>query len=165
MSISTRRRGKKQREFFKKIKSERPHICYYCKKEIIEDSDLTIDHLMPSCKGGKSTESNLVISCSHCNNEKGDMTEEEYYIYLKNKHIANSAIHMNKIKIPYMYLKSPISEKKIANALNYYLQNDKFKKPIKCKYGKNNFRLIDGYSTYCVAKILKLDKVPVLCCS
>lgn len=38
----------------------------------------TIDHLTPRCRGGGSDTSNLVYSCASCNNEKGQLTLEEY---------------------------------------------------------------------------------------
>lgn len=50
------------------------HTCQYCgtnKKE------MTIDHIVPSSKGGKSEWYNTVAACKKCNNKKGNMTLEE----------------------------------------------------------------------------------------
>jgi len=47
--------------------------CQYCgtKKE------LTIDHIIPKAKGGKTTWSNLVTACKKCNSKKGNCSLEE----------------------------------------------------------------------------------------
>lgn len=55
--------------------------CQYCGKS----KDLTIDHVMPKSRGGKSTWSNLVTACKRCNSLKGDKTPEEAEMPLTNK--------------------------------------------------------------------------------
>lgn len=47
--------------------------CQYCgtKKE------LTIDHIIPKAKGGKTSWNNLVTACKKCNSKKGNFTLEE----------------------------------------------------------------------------------------
>jgi 5-methylcytosine-specific restriction endonuclease McrA len=47
--------------------------CQYCGS----DSNLTLDHLIPRSKGGKSNWNNLVTACKACNAKKGDNTPEE----------------------------------------------------------------------------------------
>lgn len=44
-------------------------ICYYCKNKFAP-KDLTMDHIVPIARGGKSTKSNIVPSCKKCNTEK-----------------------------------------------------------------------------------------------
>jgi 5-methylcytosine-specific restriction endonuclease McrA len=44
-------------------------ICYYCKRKF-PVGDLTMDHLVPLIRGGKSVKENLVPSCKKCNSEK-----------------------------------------------------------------------------------------------
>lgn len=51
--------------------------CVYC-GESGERSKLTLDHVVPQSKGGPNTWNNLVTSCKKCNNEKADLTLEEY---------------------------------------------------------------------------------------
>jgi hypothetical protein len=63
------------------LKSETPHICYYCGKKLAEKDIVTIDHKIPVCRGGLTIKSNLVIACWNCNHEKDNMTEEEYITY------------------------------------------------------------------------------------
>ncbi|MCB1156831.1 MAG: HNH endonuclease [Leptospiraceae bacterium] len=43
--------------------------CYYCHKKF-EVSDLTMDHLIPLARGGKSIKANLVPACKECNHRK-----------------------------------------------------------------------------------------------
>ena len=50
--------------------------CVYC--GMGERRFLTLDHVHPRSKGGKNTWSNLVTACLGCNQEKGDLTLEEY---------------------------------------------------------------------------------------
>lgn len=55
--------------------------CQYCGTS----KDLTLDHLIPRSKGGKSTWSNLVTACKTCNARKGDFTPEKVGLKLKNR--------------------------------------------------------------------------------
>lgn len=54
-------------------------LCQYCGI----DGDLTLDHLVPRSKGGKSTWNNLVTACKACNAKKGNYTLEEAGLVLK----------------------------------------------------------------------------------
>jgi len=50
--------------------------CVYCgegRKKL-----LTLDHVIPKSKGGEDSWENLVTACKTCNNEKDDLTLEEY---------------------------------------------------------------------------------------
>ncbi|QOI98433.1 MAG: HNH endonuclease [Flammeovirgaceae bacterium] len=47
--------------------------CQYCGTK----KDLTLDHLIPSSRGGQHTWHNLVTACKSCNTRKGDYTPEE----------------------------------------------------------------------------------------
>ena len=44
---------------------------------------LTLDHLLPSAKGGKTTWDNIVTACKSCNAKKGSKTIEELGIHLQ----------------------------------------------------------------------------------
>jgi 5-methylcytosine-specific restriction endonuclease McrA len=50
--------------------------CVYCGKEMT-DKHCTIDHVLPSSRGGKNDFMNTVTSCYSCNNRKNDRTPEE----------------------------------------------------------------------------------------
>ena len=56
--------------------------CAYCKSE---KRRLTIDHIIPKSRGGKTTFENCVSSCKPCNNKKGNKTPSEVQMYLKVK--------------------------------------------------------------------------------
>lgn len=45
-------------------------ICYYCGEKFAA-RDLTMDHVVPVARGGKSTKKNCVVACKPCNAEKG----------------------------------------------------------------------------------------------
>lgn len=49
------------------------HKCQYCGNS----KDLTLDHVLPSSRGGKSTWDNLITACRPCNSRKGDRTPDE----------------------------------------------------------------------------------------
>lgn len=50
--------------------------CQYCAKNYPSDK-LTIDHILPSSRGGGNTWLNLVAACKKCNQKKGDKTPDE----------------------------------------------------------------------------------------
>lgn len=53
--------------------------CQYCG---IKTSDLTIDHVIPSSRGGTDTWENVVASCQRCNVKKGNRTPKEANMHL-----------------------------------------------------------------------------------
>ena len=56
------------------------YTCQYCG---IVDQKMTIDHIIPSSRGGKSSWENCVASCKPCNNLKNDKTPREAHMSLK----------------------------------------------------------------------------------
>jgi len=44
-------------------------VCHHCGGKF-PPKELTMDHMMPVIRGGKSTKGNLVPSCKQCNSEK-----------------------------------------------------------------------------------------------
>jgi 5-methylcytosine-specific restriction enzyme A len=44
-------------------------LCHHCGKKF-PVKQLTMDHLLPIARGGKSTKGNLVPSCKQCNSER-----------------------------------------------------------------------------------------------
>jgi 5-methylcytosine-specific restriction protein A len=61
--------------------------CYYC-GESFSPGALTMDHIVPLSRGGKSTKGNVATACKPCNNKKNYMLPiewEEYLETLKNR--------------------------------------------------------------------------------
>lgn len=51
-------------------------VCYHCENKFRAD-ELTMDHLIPIARGGKSDKKNCVPSCKECNTRKGYKTRAE----------------------------------------------------------------------------------------
>lgn len=49
------------------------HRCVYCGTH----EDLTLDHVLPKSRGGRTSWDNLATACKRCNTRKGDRTPEE----------------------------------------------------------------------------------------
>ena len=60
-------------------------ICHYCQTKFLPD-DLTMDHVVPLARGGRSTKGNVVPCCKACNNKK--------------KYLTPAEIILNKLKHP-----------------------------------------------------------------
>lgn len=56
--------------------------CYYCGKKF-KPQDLTMDHIVPIVRGGKSRKGNVVPACKECNKKKKYMLPLEWEEYLK----------------------------------------------------------------------------------
>ena len=52
-------------------------ICYHCEGMFPPDQ-LTMDHLVPLVRGGKTGKNNVVISCKPCNSKKSYQTLVEF---------------------------------------------------------------------------------------
>ncbi len=49
-------------------------LCYYCGQKFESLDDLTMDHVLPIGRGGRSTKGNVVPCCKNCNSKKGNRT-------------------------------------------------------------------------------------------
>jgi 5-methylcytosine-specific restriction endonuclease McrA len=52
------------------------HTCQYCGRKT-SSSELSIDHLTPRSRGGRTTWENCVLACTACNRRKANRTPEE----------------------------------------------------------------------------------------
>lgn len=57
-------------------------LCHYCGCKVTYQ-DLTMDHLVPLARGGRSTKENLVPSCKNCNTLKKSMLPIEWQEHLE----------------------------------------------------------------------------------
>lgn len=74
--------------------------CQYCGKGF-PTSELSIDHVVPSCRGGQTLWENVVCACVRCNVRKGGRTPSE--------------AHMKLIKKPVRPRRSPMLSVKLGN--------------------------------------------------
>ena len=56
-------------------------VCYYCNR-MVGRENLTMDHLVPLSRGGKSKKGNVVPACKECNNKKKYLLPVEWEEYL-----------------------------------------------------------------------------------
>jgi 5-methylcytosine-specific restriction protein A len=57
-------------------------ICHYCRCRVGREN-LTMDHVVPLARGGRSSKGNLVPACKECNNRKKYLLPVEWEEYLK----------------------------------------------------------------------------------
>ena len=79
----------KESQWWKRKRAE--GICYYCKRKV-SPKELTLDHIVPIIRGGKSTKGNVVPVCKECNNKKKYMLPIEWGEYLKRQNINHSPL-------------------------------------------------------------------------
>jgi len=60
---------------------------------------LTIDHIIPKSRGGKTDFENCVSSCKSCNNKKGNKTPSEANMYLKVKAYQPTIAEFLRLKV------------------------------------------------------------------
>ncbi|MBW1649247.1 MAG: HNH endonuclease [Deltaproteobacteria bacterium] len=60
-------RDLKNSEWWKRKKAK--GVCSYCGKNVTAEN-LTMDHIMPISRGGKSVKGNVTAVCKECNNKK-----------------------------------------------------------------------------------------------
>jgi 5-methylcytosine-specific restriction endonuclease McrA len=65
------------------------HRCQYCGKRF-SPAVLTLDHIIPKCRGGRESFENLVACCGPCNRKKGNKLLEESGMTLLHKPRASN---------------------------------------------------------------------------
>lgn len=50
------------------------YTCQYCRK-LFDHKQLTMEHVQPRCRGGKTNWENVSMACSPCNTAKGNRTD------------------------------------------------------------------------------------------
>ena len=92
------------------------YICQYC-KQMFSYKDLTLDHVIPKSKGGKTEWSNIVSACRKCNNDKASHTHIKPYKQPRKPDFLQLVNGVNTVHIDHeIWLKyiNPNSEKKRA---------------------------------------------------
>jgi len=57
-------------------------VCHYCGRHF-DPRELTMDHIVPLIRGGKSAKGNLVPACKDCNNKKKYLLPVEWDEYME----------------------------------------------------------------------------------
>ena len=68
----------------------RQGICRYCGKKFPRE-ELTIDHVVPIARGGRSTRGNMVVCCLDCNQKKRCLTPAEMILFAAEKENQSTA--------------------------------------------------------------------------
>ena len=56
-------------------------VCHYCGRRM-SPRELTMDHIVPIARGGRSIKGNVVTACKECNNKKKQLLPMEWEEYL-----------------------------------------------------------------------------------
>lgn len=88
--------GWKAEQFLRKtmkdtLFKEQHNTCAYCGKEFAF-ANLTLDHITPLSKGGKTRKNNLVLCCKECNQKKSDKAILECKEIITNPNIPNKIL-------------------------------------------------------------------------
>jgi 5-methylcytosine-specific restriction protein A len=57
-------------------------VCHYCRRQVGARA-LTLDHVVPLIRGGRSVRANMVAACKDCNNRKQSLLPWEWDAYLR----------------------------------------------------------------------------------
>lgn len=85
----------------KNILARDGHECQYCRCQLT-DSTTTIDHVIPTCRGGAHCWTNVVASCKPCNNRKDRRTPGEARMTLKRRPWTPSRVLLIKERVERM---------------------------------------------------------------
>ena len=66
----------------------RKGVSHYCGGKFAPE-DLTMDHIVPVVRGGKSTKGNVVACCKECNNKKKYLTPVEMILMAEEAKLKN----------------------------------------------------------------------------
>jgi len=59
-------------------------ICGYCNMKVLP-AELTMDHIVPLSRGGKTTKGNVMPACKECNTKKKQLLPMEWEEYMNDK--------------------------------------------------------------------------------
>ncbi len=92
-----KRNKKKQMSFSKKNILRRDNFtCQYCEDK---DNPLTVDHIIPKSRGGKTSWTNVVVACKPCNLKKGNRNLLEAQMKLRKPPVRPN-FHFQPIAVP-----------------------------------------------------------------
>lgn len=80
---------------YKNVMKRDRHTCQYCGAT----KDLTIDHVVPKCKGGRNTFENCVTACRTCNHRKGNKNLYEINLQLRKEPYAPTLLQFLELRL------------------------------------------------------------------
>jgi len=83
------------------------HVCQYCG---IKAPKLTLDHVIPISKGGKSNWENCVAACLSCNNKKDNKTPSQVKMTLKRLPSQPTIMEFLLIKMKYLGIENILKD-------------------------------------------------------
>ena len=81
--------------------------CSYCG---IESKSLTVDHVIPLSKGGKSNFENCVAACKECNAKKGNKLPSEIHMYIQKRPYHPTIAEFLRLKLKKLGLDAVLKE-------------------------------------------------------
>jgi 5-methylcytosine-specific restriction endonuclease McrA len=66
-----------------------PGVCHYCGRAVGARA-LTLDHVVPLIRGGRSVRANMVPACKDCNSQKQSLLPWEWEAYLATRGSSDS---------------------------------------------------------------------------
>ena len=60
-------------------------LCHYCRRQV-GARGLSLDHVVPLIRGGRSLRANMVPACKDCNSKKKSLLPWEWDLYLAARH-------------------------------------------------------------------------------
>lgn len=98
MGAQERRRQKRIREY---VINRDGSICCYCDKVLTPEA-VTMEHIVPDSKRGTFNTTNLTVSCSDCNNRRGNKPFFEYckqFNWETDKLVKYKKLYFNNLRI------------------------------------------------------------------
>lgn len=83
-------------------------VCQYCGDKVM--NNMTIDHVIPVSKGGKSTFENCVASCKACNCKKDDALPHECHMYPARRPFRPTIMEFISIKMKLLGLEEMLKD-------------------------------------------------------
>jgi len=75
-NLETTSKADAKRMWKQSIKDQWEHKCAYCESQ----ENITLDHIIPQCKGGLDIKTNVVACCHSCNQSKGHEHWKLWYV-------------------------------------------------------------------------------------
>lgn len=80
------------------------YVCQYCGRSL-SSAELTLDHVLPRCRGGKTCWENIVAACKPCNHRKGDRTPGEAHMHLRRQPFRPRYLVLAVVDLPEVWRK------------------------------------------------------------